>query len=166
MEGSATSVVNTASDRERKAPQLELEEFISYRVSILAKLIDRRSIRMLGERFNLKLSEWRVLAQLAHNSPSTVRALARKTHVDRGEVSRAAAALIRQGYVTRQTDEQDKRSALFYITPEGTRLYERVIPYRRKINLELRDVLTAAESTTFLQCLEKLSSHLTRDEQA
>ena len=109
---------------------IRLGDLLTYRISILAKLLDRRTAAMLGREFGLKVAEWRVLAQLSVAPTRTVRWLATEMRVDRAEVSRAAATLIARGLVRRMADPSDARSALFCATDDGRALYGRIMPRR------------------------------------
>lgn len=141
----------------------EIEGFLTYQVSILAKLIDRRTIRLLSENFGLKLAEWRVLAQLSNQSPNTVRSLAQRMRMDRADVSRAAAALIARGYVERRQDEADARSALFLVTPAGLARYQEVLPSRIAENRRMDALLTEDEGEMFRSVIDRLTEALSED---
>lgn len=143
--------------------EIVLESFLTYKISILAKLIDRRTIRVMAQEFGLKLSEMRVLAQLANHSPSTVRYLARRMHMDRADVSRAAAALIRKKYILRQTDKDDGRSALFLVTPKGLEYYRQIIPTRLAENARLASMLTEEENAVLRKAIAKLTAELSAE---
>src|SRR5262245_18840392 len=92
--------------------------FLPHQVSLVARLLDRRTTRKLAEDFGLSMAEWRVLAQLAHDSPSSVRDLAEKAYVDRAEVSRATASLVRRKYVRRWDNPDDGRGPLLACTTQ------------------------------------------------
>src|SRR5215475_4294870 len=109
---------------------LALESSVSFQVSVLAKLLDRRLARLVVDRFGLTVAEYRVLAQVMLYPRSTVRAIAERTYVDKAQVSRAAAALEASGYVTRHLLDHDRRSPVFSITRTGRTLLNRIIPVR------------------------------------
>ena len=141
-----------------------LEDLLTYRVCILAKMLDRVSAAELAKACALGVAEWRVLAQLAVHSPSTVRWLAARLRVDRAEVSRAAAALIARKLARREADPRDARSVLFSITEAGATLYQRIMPDRVSMHERLMAELSAAESATLVTAVEKLTRFLDRDE--
>jgi DNA-binding MarR family transcriptional regulator len=62
---------------------------------------------MLAENHDLSIAEWRVLGQLATNSPTTVRGIAARTYMAKSQISRAAAALVGIGYALRSKDSTD-----------------------------------------------------------
>lgn len=141
----------------------ELENFLTYKISILAKLVDRRSIHLLTQNFGLRLSEWRVLSQLANRSPSTVRALADRMKMDKADASRAAATLIEKKYVVRESDEADGRSANFYITLDGLEFYRMILPSRLQENATLSSFLTKEEGVVFQKAISKLTAQLSKE---
>ena len=51
----------------------EIKDFLTFRINVLYRLLDRQLKKMLAEHHDLSIAEWRVLGQLATNSPTTVR---------------------------------------------------------------------------------------------
>jgi DNA-binding MarR family transcriptional regulator len=131
---------------------LALENSISFQVSVLAKLLDRRLARLVVDRFDLTVAEYRVLAQVMLFPQSTVRAIAERTYVDKAQVSRAAAALEAEAYITRDMLDHDRRSPVFTVTRTGRALLNRIIPLRQAQEAELAAGLEPAE----LQALQIL----------
>jgi DNA-binding MarR family transcriptional regulator len=133
-----------------------LESFLSFRVTILAKLLERRLARMLGERFGLAVAEYRVLLQVAVRPGSTVRAIAARTFVDKAQVSRVVAALEEQDLIKRETRHNDRRSPEFTVTPAGRALIVRIAPVRRQQEQELADHLGAAGAEQLAMTIHSL----------
>ena len=123
-------------------------DYLPYRVTLLAKLLDRCTTRLLQASSGLSVAEWRVLAQLALAAPASasVRQLAEQAWVDRAEVSRAAASLERRGYVERRENAKDRRSPLLYCSDKGLELYRRVSPSRQAFHGELTALLGADQA--------------------
>ena len=124
---------------------LALENSVSFQVSVLAKLLDRRLARLVVDRFDLTVAEYRVLAQVMLYPGSTVRAIAERTYVDKAQVSRAAAALEAEAYITRDMLDHDRRSPVFTVTRTGRALLNRLIPLRQAQEAELAAGLNPAE---------------------
>ena len=146
------------------ASAVPLEELLSYRICILAKLIERTSASELDKAHELGVAEWRVLAQLSVQSPSTVRWIAARMRVDRAEVSRAAAALIRRRLARREADPRDARSALFSATESGRALYRAIMALRLALRERLTGGLAPAEADALTGAVAKLIRLLDRDE--
>jgi DNA-binding MarR family transcriptional regulator len=145
-----------------------LESFFAFRVSILAKLLDRRLSRLVGERFGLGLAEYRVLAQIVMRPGSTVRAVSARTMVDKAQVSRVVAALEQQSLVVRTTPEVDRRSPVFHPTRSGRALINKIVPLRQRHEAELADLLgrgKAAEVSGAIQSLiDQIGEHEAADD--
>lgn len=110
----------------------EIKDFLTFRINLLYRLLDRQLKKMLAEHHDLSIAEWRVLGQLATNSPTTVRDIAAKTYMAKSQISRAAASLVRNDYAVRSKDAADERSAVFAITKEGQKKYETVMRMNRE----------------------------------
>ena len=146
-------------------------DYLPYRVTLLAKLLDRCTTRLLQGSSGLSVAEWRVLAQLAIASPdsASVRQLAEQAWVDRAEVSRAAASLERHGYIERRDNPKDRRSPLLYCSDKGMALYRRVSPSRMQFHGSLTAMLgpeqarqmEAAMLTLARQCVDELEGEPT-----
>jgi DNA-binding MarR family transcriptional regulator len=65
------------------------------------------------------LAEVRLIHEIGSQGPVTARALATSLGLDQAQLSRMVARLVREGLVTRQTDEADARQAFLSLTPAG-----------------------------------------------
>lgn len=141
---------------------LQLESSFSFRVSVLAKLLDRRLARLVGDQFGLALAEYRVLAQVTMRPKSTVRAVAARTFVDKAQVSRAVGVLEDQGLIARAMSGTDRRSPEFTATRSGRALMNRIIPLRHAQENELAEHLgrtdLAALTDTFQVLIDRLAA--------
>ncbi len=143
-------------------------DYLPYRITLLAKLLDRCTTRLLQASSGLSVAEWRVLAQLAMASPdsASVRQLAEQAWVDRAEVSRAAASLERRGHVERRENPKDRRSPQLFCSDKGLALYHRVAPSRTEFHRALTQLLGPEEAqqmeaallTLARQCVDELQS--------
>ncbi len=134
-------------------------DYLPYRITLLAKLLDRCTNRLLSESAGLSVAEWRVLAQLALNSPQSVRQLAEQAWVDRSEVSRAAASLERRGCVERRENPKDRRSPLLFCSRKGQALVDRISPSRRQFQRTLRELLSESDARSLDSALLVLARH-------
>lgn len=136
-------------------------DFLPYRITLLAKLLDRCTTRLLQASSGLSVAEWRVLAQLALASPgsASVRQLAEHAWVDRAEVSRAAASLEHRGYVERRENANDRRSPLLFCSPKGLDLYQRVAPSRQEFHHELTSLLGPEQASQMEAAMLTLAKH-------
>jgi DNA-binding MarR family transcriptional regulator len=135
-------------------------DYLPYKISLVAKLLDRRTTRMLAEEFGLSVAEWRVLAQLAMCECSSVRDLAEQAWVDRAEVSRATASLVRRGYVKRYENPDDRRGPLLSCTRSGQALFRKIRPKRAAFHRSLTSKLDRSQIADLEQALLVLAQVL------
>lgn len=142
---------------------LDLEHFLPYRLSVLSNRISQDIARLYAERFDLGVTEWRLLAVLGRYPGLSASELAERTAMDKVAVSRAVASLLAAGRITRDTHDADRRRSVLELSAEGQRVYAEVAPaalaYERRLlsNLStedrtalsrLIDLLGAAEAVT------------------
>jgi DNA-binding MarR family transcriptional regulator len=159
------SAMTTNVPSARRAPAggdiQQSELFFSFRVSIVAKLLDRRMARLVGDQFGLAVAEYRVMAQISIWPKSTVRAISERTFVDKAQVSRAVAVLEAQDLITRITPSSDRRSPVFTATRSGRALMNRITPLRRAQERELVNFLGRAKADALTDSLQGLIDWLT-----
>jgi DNA-binding MarR family transcriptional regulator len=138
---------------------LELERFLPYRLSILSNRVSQAIAREYTERFNLSMTEWRVMAVLArfNGEGMSAREVARRTAMDKVAVSRALARLGSAGRVSRSTHGGDKRRSVLRLTAKGWKIHDTVAPRARAHERELLGHLTADEKRVLTQILDKLA---------
>ena len=143
-----------------------LENLLCHRVTVLSKLMNRLASRYLAQEFDLTIAEWWMLGQLDQHSPRTLRWLAEATFTDKAQMSRAAAALVERGYVTRQKDPGDARSILFFISPQGKSVSDASGTERRDEDRKLLDLLSGEERGSLYASLDRLTTYLLDTAQA
>lgn len=141
----------------------EIKDFLTFRINLLYRLLDRQLKKMLAQHHDLSIAEWRVLGQLATNSPTTVRAIAARTYMAKSQISRAAAALVRTGYALRRKDSDDERSAVFAITKSGKKKYEIVMRMNRERQRRLIAQLEPNERRVMFDAVERLIGYVRGD---
>jgi DNA-binding MarR family transcriptional regulator len=138
----------------------EIRDFLTFRINLLYRLLDRQLKKMLGEHHDLSIAEWRVLGQLATNSPTTVRDIAASTYMAKSQISRAAASLVRSGYTVRSKDAADERSAVFAITKDGQKKYETVMRMNRERQRRLIAQLDPHERSVMFDAVGRLIDYV------
>lgn len=136
-------------------------DFSSFRISLIAKVMDRLSNRHLAVHTDLSMPEWRVLSRLAQAADGlTVRQIADRAWVDRAEVSRAATALERRGLTARRDNPADRRAPVLFVTDAGLRHYSPVIDARSDFHAMATRTLTASERLELDRLLKKIADEL------
>ena len=135
---------------------LELEQFLPYRLSVLSNTVSQAIAREYESRFQLSVTEWRVLAVLGRYDAIAAREVAQRTAMDKVAVSRAVAALMKDGRVRRGTAEHDKRQSVLRLTEKGWKVYDEVAPLALEHERRLLSYLDADEQRWLSRILEKL----------
>ena len=158
-----TAKLNTASPpavRPRPAARdrapLQLEHFLPYRLSILSNTISQSIANDYQQRFDLGMTEWRVMAVMARFDGLSAREVAERTAMDKVAVSRALARLVRDGRVHRSTHDNDKRRSVLRLTPRGWSIHDVVAPMARAREREVLQKLSEAEQAWLDRILDKL----------
>lgn len=136
---------------------LELERFLPYRLSILSNQVSQAIASEYQDRYDLSMTEWRVMAVLARFAALSAREVAEHTAMDKVAVSRALAKLVAAGRVDRQRHDEDRRRSVLHLSEEGWRIHDAVAPLARAHEKQLLAELEPAEIEVLTQILDKLS---------
>lgn len=140
--------------------ELEIKDFLTYRLNILYRLLDRQMKKILAMQFGYSIAEWRVLARLARDSGVTVGSIARTTYVAKSQISRAAASLVRKGHVMRVEDSKDGRSPEFAITKGGRARYEAILLVSRERQRKLLSRLSPHQRHVTFAAIAELTNYV------
>ncbi len=136
---------------------LELERFLPYRLSILSNTISQAIAREYQQRFDLSVTEWRVMAVLARFDTLSAREVAERTAMDKVAVSRALAGLVASGRVIRRMHAGDKRRSVLRLSASGWKIHDAVAPLARAQERKLLARLNVEEQSWLEQILDKLT---------
>src|SRR5687767_11347768 len=107
---------------------LKLEEFLPYRLNVVASLVSQALSRVYAERYGIGVPEWRVLVTLGQYGMMTGKAIGAHSHMHKTKVSRAVALLEKRKLVTRRANRADLRESFLTLTPAGRATYEDLAP--------------------------------------
>ncbi|MDT8439792.1 MAG: MarR family transcriptional regulator [Wenzhouxiangellaceae bacterium] len=119
----------------------ELEHFLPYRLSLLSNRISNAIARAYRDRFDLSVTEWRVLAILGRHPGTSARDVARKSGMDKVAISRAVRRLLEAGRIEREPNRSDRRELLLRLSDSGRAIHDQVVPaalaFERKLEAAL-----------------------------
>ena len=136
--------------------ELVLESFLPYRLSVLSNRVSQAIARTYAERFDLSVTEWRLMAVLGRYPGLTAGELVERTAMDKVAVSRAVAGLMASGRVERGSDERDRRRVPLELSAAGRAVYAQVAPLALEYERALLSGLDAAEYAQFDALLGRL----------
>jgi DNA-binding MarR family transcriptional regulator len=141
---------------------LKLEEFLPYRLNVLASVVSQALSRVYAERYGIGVPEWRVLVTLGQYGVMTGKAIGAHSHMHKTKVSRAVAELEKRKLVVRRANRDDKRESLLSLTPTGRAMYQDLAPVALDFARRLFNVLSAADRAAFDRALEQLTDRSAR----
>lgn len=139
------------------APLIDLERFLPYRLSVLANVVSSAIAQAYGERFDLTIPEWRVIAVLMRYSGLSAREVAQKSRMDAVAVSRAVNRLLRAGRLRRAMAADDRRRSILEVSAAGAAVYREVAPLALQFERELLAALPPDEVAHLYRLLDVLT---------
>lgn len=138
------------------AKAFRLEDFLPYRLNILAQEVSQQLSAIYASRFNLDIPQWRILANLASRGDMTAQAIAKITWSHKSTISRAVASLEQRRLIERAADKSDKRALMLRLTPKGRALFSDLLPLVLEFEKRLLGRLDTAERKALLAGLDGL----------
>jgi DNA-binding MarR family transcriptional regulator len=146
-----------ADQAETGLAQFELEQFLPYRLSVLTNTVSQGIARSYRDRYDISVTEWRILAVLGRFPGLTASEVTERTAMDKVTISRGVKALMAKGLLERRTDAGDRRRQRLFITAgKGQRVLNEVIPRARRYERQLLRMLSDGELAALSATLHKL----------
>lgn len=145
----------------------EPEALVTFRVSVLSQLLSRVVEGAVGTELGLSSRQWRVLVMLNRLGRATSGEVARATHLDHSQVSRASHELVDKGLLEMSDDPEDRRRQVLSVTDAGETVLRRGIVGSKARQARLRSRLSDEDYATFGRILSALTDEAQRmiDEQ-
>lgn len=128
------------------ATEFVLDEFLPYRLNVLAGRISREFAQRYREKFGISIAEWRVVAHLSQSGTVSVREIHSRVDMDKSKVSRAAARLEAAGYVEKRVNAADRRLVELSLTEKGRAMMDELAQvagdYQRELFARVGDRAT------------------------
>lgn len=128
----------------------------SYRMAFITNFYREPLLRRMEQEYGIIRPEWTVLICLSFRDGLNPRDICEITEQPRNTISRAVAALVGKGLVSRDEDLNDARRKLLHITDRGRQLYEAIMPMFVERERRMLEHLDDAERRQLGQILEKL----------
>ena len=136
--------------------QLELQNFLPYRLSVLSNRTSDAIARAYSQRFALGVKEWRVMAEQGRYPDLSANQVAQRTAMDKVAVSRAVAKLLESGRLLRAFDDDDRRRSVLRLSEAGYAIYDQIVPLALGFERQLLGDMDATERTLLFRLLDRL----------
>lgn len=155
--GPSDEATDSSPPRRGDSALLKLEEFLPYRLNVVASLVSQALSRIYAERYSIGVPEWRVLVTLGQIGMMTGKAIGAHSHMHKTKVSRAVALLEKRKLVTRRANRADLRESFLALTPAGRAMYEDLAPIALDFTQRLSEVIEPADRAAFDRAIAKLT---------
>jgi DNA-binding MarR family transcriptional regulator len=138
------------------AAPLKLEEFLPYRLNVVAALSSQALSRIYAERYAIGVPEWRVLVTLGQFGVMTGKAVGEHAHMHKTKVSRAVALLEKRKLLARRANNADMRESFLSLTPAGHAIYQDLAPVAAAFARNFIEAVDPADRPAFDRALAAL----------
>jgi DNA-binding MarR family transcriptional regulator len=156
MDNSPLDDADSEAGPDESAP-LKLEQFLPYRLNVVASLVSQALSRIYAERYGIGVPEWRVLVTLGQYRMMTGKAIGGHSHMHKTKVSRAVAQLEQRKLVTRRANRDDLRESFLALTPAGRAMYEDLAPIALEFAERLSEAVHPADRAAFERAVNNLT---------
>ena len=143
-----------------------LADFLPYRLAITSNAVSSVIASEYGDRFGLRVPEWRVMAVLGDAGPLTQRQLVCATLMDKVAVNRACKQLEERGMLARSPNAADGRSHHLALTADGVSIHAQIWPQAFSATERIFACLSADERVVLRKTLDKLFGAVAESEVA
>lgn len=136
------------------------------RANALVSIISTAEVVLEFERIEIKQSEssrtrFRILnALITHKGSLTLTDISKRVFRSKYSTTRVIDKLVKEGLVTREAIDGDRRAKNIIITKKGIEFIEETMPNRQKITDEVMSCLTRNQMISLMGLLKKLKKHL------
>lgn len=152
-----------SADPNEHDPKLT-EERIARLVRLAARAFNR-SLQLRLQSEGVTFGQWIFLRILWYNDGLSQRELSKRAHLTEPTAHTALTKLERQGIITRQKVDGNKRRLQTFLTPKGWELRDRLEPLARDANTRALEGLNADEERILRKGLLRIISNLEEDEE-
>ena len=140
---------------------MDLQTYFPYRLALAAEAFSQDLVQVYGRTYGLSREEWRLLLLLAETRQLTSIELARRSTLDKVQISRAAGRLEGKGLITREVSQADKRLKVYACTRAGHALFDEVFPLVDARAEALLARLSADDRNALMRGVEALNRAVT-----
>lgn len=117
-----------------------------------------RKTSFLCKQNGLTLSQFAVLEALYHKGDMSVGSVKDSILSTDGTIPVVAGNLVKNGFITKRKDSNDKRSNILSLTEKGRNIIKKVYPMNEKLIVEQLEILEDYEKEELLRLLKKIGS--------
>ena len=148
----------TATPNRSLGPIGRLEDFIPFKLSVVANRVSQSVGKLFESEFNIQIPEWRILMALYAYGNLVFNEVVDKTSMDKARVSRAQRRLADLAMIATANDPKDKRKLILALTATGRKMCADILPRAAERETWFLAVLDHREHHQLDVILDKLMS--------
>ena len=107
--------------------RLDINRFVPFFLATISSKINANASRVLMKRYDLGVTEWRILCMLAIEPEATPGRISGMVGLDKSSISRALKNLEARGCVRVDVDPAHRRRQFVSLTPDGEALHQDIV---------------------------------------
>ena len=135
---------------------LDLDTHVPSLLNWVASKLGNGASQEFREKFNVGITEWRVMSLLAIEPNITANRIAEVIGLNKGALSRSLHSLASRGLVTIRPSDRDSRSHVNALTAAGEELHDCILPVALERERRLLSVLSPKEIDDLIRILNRL----------
>jgi DNA-binding MarR family transcriptional regulator len=151
------NIGESASSSSTREAALKLENFLPYRLNVVASLTSQALSRIYAGRYKFGVPEWRILVTLGEFGTMTGKAIGNHSHMHKTKVSRAVSLMERRKLVARKANRDDLRESMLSLTPAGQAIYDDLAPAALDFAQQLLSVVEPGDRPALDRALRKIT---------
>lgn len=147
----------------KETPQafVPIQETVAYRMYRSSRLIRHLHYLIFQEHgFDLTPEQWFILNKLAVKSPQSQTELGESIMDDRPNMTRILLTLEKKGWISRKTDEKDRRKSEVQLTDQGRQVLAECLPPAVRARDRMRDAIPDEDLEVFWRVLHRLDQNI------
>jgi len=149
---------NTDTSKMSDDTGFDLEDFLPYLLNRAAEETSVAFQKHYKDRYGLLRTDWRVLFHLGRFGRMTATEIGQNARIHKTKISRAVRNLADRRYITRETDDGDRRVEHLALTRAGEQVYRDLSGFAQKHDRETAALFTARETEVLRKCLRRLAN--------
>ncbi|KOY13378.1 transcriptional regulator [Paenibacillus xylanivorans] len=132
-------------------------------IGFMLGMTHRKASALLAIRFkpyDITTEQFSVLFNIGRGEGVNQKEVATRVYKDQPTTARIIDLLEKKGWVDRRTSEHDRRAYLLYLTEEGKRLLDQLVPLEREMNKNLIEGIPEDQMEAFRHTLSLMNRNL------
>ncbi len=125
-------------------------------------LASKNCFNQLIKSYGISPEQWSVIYRVVEKKGISQKELADSTYKDQGNLTRMIDKLVEKGFLTKSTDEEDRRAYKLSATEKALELSTQIIPITSAHNTRLTEDLSEEETLKLIELLNKVYNNMQR----